>query len=81
MHMEWLATEHHRLHVIEQWPNGPRKEVALAAARSALESLLRTKPLDGSTFRCAICAGRPQSATLIEYPHRFQSTQSFNKAA
>jgi len=81
MQREWLATEHYRLHVIEQWPNGPRKEAVLTAARSALESLLRTTPRNGSAFRCPICAGKRQSATLIEYPLRFQSTQSFNKAA
>jgi hypothetical protein len=81
MFTEWLATEHYRLHVIEKWPNGPRKEAVLASARSALESLLRTTPLSASAFRCAICADKQQSATLIEYPLRFQSTQSFNKAA
>ena len=58
MYTEWLATEHYRLHVIETWPNGPRKETALAAARSALGSLLRTTPINGAEFRCAICVGQ-----------------------
>jgi hypothetical protein len=81
MHAEWLATEHYRIHVMEQWPDGPRKDVGLAAARSALESLLRAAPPNESEFTCAVCARRRQSATVIEYPLRFQSTRSFDLAA
>jgi hypothetical protein len=81
MHAEWLATEHYRIHVMEQWPDGPRKDVGLAAARSALESLLRTASPNEPAFMCSICASRRQNATVIEYPLRFQSMRSFRLAA
>lgn len=61
---EWLAMEHYRIHVMEEWPDGPRKEAGLAAARSALESLMRTMP-QGPSFLCAACHSRRQTVTLI----------------
>jgi hypothetical protein len=64
MHREWLAVEHHRIHVMELWPDGPRKEVGLAAARSALESSEGAMP-EGFSFACATCASRPQTVTVI----------------
>jgi hypothetical protein len=60
----WLAVEHYRIHVMELWPDGPRKEAGLAAARSTLWSLARTKP-EGSSFTCMTCASRPQTVTSI----------------
>ena len=36
MHIEAIAFEHYIVHVIELWPDGPRKEAGLASARSAL---------------------------------------------
>jgi len=41
MYTEWMAMEQYRIQVMEQWPDGPRKECGLAAARSALEGLFR----------------------------------------
>jgi hypothetical protein len=38
---DWIAMEYHRLHVVEKWPDSPRKEANLAAIRSALASLSR----------------------------------------
>ena len=67
MHTAWLANEHHRIHLIEQWPDGPRKQAALAAARSALESLENTDP-DASTFLCAISATRRNHLTILDSP-------------
>jgi hypothetical protein len=49
MHNEWPAVEHYRIHVMELWPDGPRKEAGLAAARSDLGSLVRIMPT-GSPF-------------------------------
>lgn len=63
MHREWLAGEHYRIHLMELWPDGPRKEAGLAAARSALESLEGAMP-EGSSFACAIC-GSSQTVTVI----------------
>jgi hypothetical protein len=61
---EWLGVEHNRIHVMELWPAGPRKVAGLAAARSAIGSLVRTMPT-GSSFACGTCAGRTQLATEI----------------
>jgi hypothetical protein len=54
VHSEWMAVEHHRMHIMELWPDGPRKEAGLASARSSLESLAATMP-KGSSFECATC--------------------------
>jgi hypothetical protein len=64
MHSEWLAAEHYRIHVMELWPDGPRKEAGLASARSALDGLALTMP-KGSSFACVTCASRPQTVTVI----------------
>lgn len=56
MHTEWLAQEHYRIHRIEEWPDGARKEASLLAARSALLSLQRTAPSHAPGFLCEICA-------------------------
>ena len=64
MRRGWLTAEHHRIHVIDLWPEGPRKEVRLTAARSALDSLARAMP-KGSSFGCSICASRRQTVTVI----------------
>jgi hypothetical protein len=54
--LEWLALEHYRIHLMELWPEGPRKEAGLAAARSAIESIgaMRAR----TSFMCATCGGR-----------------------
>ena len=51
MHSEWLAFEQYRIHVMELWPDGPRKQAGLSAARSALESLTRTMSKDSPGSR------------------------------
>jgi hypothetical protein len=75
MHSEWLAVEHNRIHVMELWPDGPRKEAGLAAARSALESLVRDLP-DESWFSCSICAGRLRNVMVIPCAPRVQELPS-----
>ncbi len=44
MHSEWLAMERYRIQVMELWPDGPRKEAGIAAARSSLDALVRGMP-------------------------------------
>jgi hypothetical protein len=61
MHNEWLAMEHYRLHVIEQWADSPRKAAALAAVRSAIESLEPGWPPGAPSFACLICHGSNRS--------------------
>jgi hypothetical protein len=58
MYAEWIAAEHHRLHLIEEWPDGPRKEVALSAIQSSLQSLLQNHQPDGLLAACEICLNR-----------------------
>ncbi len=50
---QWLAMEHYRLHLIEEWPDGPKKEGALAAIRSSLDSLTR---LGAKPVECGVCS-------------------------
>jgi hypothetical protein len=68
MLLEWLAMEHYRIHVMERWPDGPRKEAGLAAARSALGSLIQTMP-EASSFVCATCAGRRRPVVAMSSSH------------
>jgi hypothetical protein len=58
MYAEWVATEHYRLHVIEEWPEGARKAVALSATRSSLQSLLQNHQPEGLLAACEICLSR-----------------------
>lgn len=54
----WLAVEHHRIHLIENWPDGARKQASLASARSALAGLERSASSEASEFVCEICESR-----------------------
>jgi hypothetical protein len=64
MYSEWIAFEHYRIHVMELWSDGPRKEAGLAAARSALDSLTQKMPTR-SSIACTICVSRQQTLTLM----------------
>jgi hypothetical protein len=81
MYEAWLAAEHTRIHLMEQWPDGPRKETALAAARSAIDGLLRSARSDESGFRCLVCANRRNGPAIVEYPSRVQVVRSSGLAA
>lgn len=59
MNSQWLKTEHHRLHVVEEWPDGPHKEAALNAIRSKLASLTRYLPPESHGSGCEVCLSRP----------------------
>jgi hypothetical protein len=69
MNRQWLAMEHYRMHVIQQWPDGPRKEAALAAARSAIASLQRAVSLTDAEI-CPVCAGGSHGPMVVEFPAR-----------
>jgi hypothetical protein len=75
MHNEWLAMEHYRIHVMELWPDGPKKEAGLGAARFALGSLGRTVP-KASSFACTACASRRKPVTMISYTPQFRGLPS-----
>jgi len=72
---EWLAAEHNRLHSVEQWPDGARKEAALTAIRSSLESLARHAHIVRPDFDCLLCRSRqnkkPELTVIGAHPqHR-----------
>ena len=67
MHAEWIATEHHRLHIVEEWPEGRHKEVALAAIQSSLHSLLQNHKPDGPLATCDICVSRKGATSELEF--------------
>jgi hypothetical protein len=62
---EWMAMERYRIAVMELWPEGPRKEAGLAAARSSLDSLARNMR-EGCSFACVTYPYMGQ--TPIEIP-------------
>jgi hypothetical protein len=76
MHAEWIATEHHRLHIIEEWPEGAQKEVALAAIQSSLQSLLQNHQPDGGLAACEICVSRKGATSELEFSERLGSLGS-----
>jgi hypothetical protein len=61
-----LAAQHQRLHIVEQWPDGPRKEAAIGAIESTLDSLLRHPDIREAAFTCILCQSRKASVTVLE---------------
>ena len=80
MYTEWLAMEHYRIHLMEEWPDGPRKDAGLAAAHAALEALQISAPV-ASTFVCHICGKRRESGKIVPYPDSAQSEHPDSLAA
>ena len=71
MIFEWIAAEHHRLHLVEQWPEGAYKQAALAAIDSSLQGLLRNqRPADLPL--CEVCLNRKRAVPLVAFPELFQ---------
>ncbi|MBZ5606804.1 MAG: hypothetical protein LAP38_00990 [Acidobacteriia bacterium] len=68
MHFQWLTTEHNRLHIVEEWPDSPLKEAALAAIRSTLAGLMRNTPRDMSLPQCEVCMSRKHASGLVQFP-------------
>jgi len=69
MRKEWIAMEHYRMHSVEDWPDGPKKDAALAAIRSSLASLSQISGLSPSCG-CMICRSREREAGVLEFPAR-----------
>lgn len=67
MYSQWLKTEHDRLHIIEQWPDGPAKSAALAAIRSSLASLARIARPTVCTD-CETCLNRQRAKLHVLTP-------------
>src|ERR1700685_2064795 len=66
MNFEWIAMEHSRLHMIEEWPEGPRKEASLAAIHSTLGGLTGGHSQRAQPF-CEICLSRPIGPALVKF--------------
>jgi hypothetical protein len=62
---EWMAMERNRIAVMELWPDGPRKEAGLVAARSSLESLARNMR-EGCSVACVRI---PHAQTICRPAH------------
>jgi hypothetical protein len=70
MKAQWINMEHARLHRVEEWPDGPRKEAALAAIHSALESL--AAQLGPAPAGCLVCESRKRRTSVLERNPVFQ---------
>ncbi len=68
MHFQWFNTEHHRLHVVEEWPDSPHKQAALAAIRSKLASLARDLPSGSHVLDCEVCLSREEHSGVVVFP-------------
>jgi len=67
MYRDFLAMEHYRLHVMEQWPDSPVKRAALAAVRATLASLAGL-----AEFECDLC----HRGAVIQFPsHKYETPE------
>lgn len=71
MNFEWIAMEHHRLHLVEEWPDSPHKAAALAAIHSTLQGLLRNQRPGAPVLTCEVCLNRQRSAPVVKFPETF----------
>ena len=72
MNFEWIAMEHHRLHTVEEWADGPHKDAALAAIRSTLHGLMRNHRPGSNPPVCEVCLNRMKASAVLEFPETFQ---------
>ena len=69
MRHQWIAAEHHRLHTVEEWPEGPHKEATLRAIHSALATLAQDTGGTANFPGCEVCLSRRRgSATVVRFP-------------
>ncbi len=55
----WLMVEHHRLHVVEQWPESPHRNATLAAIRKSIQTLTWDNGALAGFAHCAQCGNAP----------------------
>ena len=68
MQKQWVAMEHYRLHMVEEWPDSPYKQATLAAIQSTLVSLLPEAGVATSQQQCAICMSRKRTSKVLDFP-------------
>ena len=62
----WLASEHHRLHHVEQWPDSPRKRAVIGAIQSTLDSLSRYPHAAQESYSCFLCEARKTKPKVLK---------------
>ena len=68
MRYQWIASEHHRLHTVEGWPESPYKEATLRAIHSSLASLVNDPGLAASVPPCEVCLSRRRTSSVLRFP-------------
>jgi hypothetical protein len=68
MRYQWIASEHHRLHTVEAWPESPHKEATLRAIDSTLASLTLDPGLIADLPACEVCLSRRKVAAVVRFP-------------
>ena len=63
MRYQWIAAEHHRLHLVEGWSDSPYKDATLRAIHSKLASL--TEGVPASFAGCNVCLSRRRASTVV----------------
>ena len=63
---EWIMVEHHRLHIVEEWPDGSYKEVVLKGIRCTLDSLVRYSQAAAHQPVCTICHNRRRKIAVLD---------------
>ena len=71
----WLASEHHRLHHVEQWPDSPRKQAVIDAIQSTLDSLTRYPGPAQENFSCFLCETKKTGPKVLEMRPTLESVQ------
>jgi hypothetical protein len=80
MYLEWVVAEHHRLHIVEEWPEGPQKQAVLASIHSKLESLHRVRR-DLALPECMVCLSRKVAICVTRDADLFQKETSYTEHA
>jgi hypothetical protein len=75
----WIAAEHYRLHLVEQWPNSPRKQATLAAVYSTLASLGQDSRSATESPECVVC--RARRAAIVEFQSALKMTPAIADSA
>ena len=68
MRYQWIASEHHRLHTVEGWPESPYKDATLRAIRSSMASLAQDANVAASYPACEVCLSQRRVSSVVRFP-------------
>ena len=72
-----MKVEHYRLHLAEQWADGPYKEAVIASACAKLERLEASADTPFQAPVCMVCAARnARNARVLQFPSRPEACQT-----